>query len=228
MVICSPRVGCRSFAASSVRGVDVDFARLERLLAGEGEQMLGQLRAAFGGIVDQLGDGGEFGTVSDRIRQNADRAGDDGQHIVEVVRDTAGQLTDGIHLLDVPELRLGRLLLGEVAADEEMALDRIGPRAHPIQRDLVTVVVVVARLEAALDGAAPRRAHLASCPVEIVGMDELGCAVSDHVLRTESEDILHARADLDEIAKTVGDQDEILRGLEDALPLLDLAAQFLP
>ena len=74
--------------------VDVDFARLQRLLAGEGEQMLGQLRAALGGVVDQLGDGGELGTVSDGVRQNADRAGDDGQHIVEVVRDTAGQLTD--------------------------------------------------------------------------------------------------------------------------------------
>ena len=35
------------------RGVDVDIARLQRLPAGEGEQMLDQLGAAFGGLVDQ-------------------------------------------------------------------------------------------------------------------------------------------------------------------------------
>ena len=163
--------------------IDVDLARLERLLAGEGEQVLGQLRAALGGVVDQLGDGGELGTVGDRIRQDADRAGDDGQHIVEIVGDAAGQLADGVHLLDLPELRLGGLLLGEVAADEEMALHRLRPGAHPVQRDLVTVVVVVARLEAALDRATPRRAHLAARLLEVIGVNELDGAVPDHVLR---------------------------------------------
>ena len=38
------------------RGVDVDIARLQRLPACEGEQMLDQLGAAFGGIVDQARD----------------------------------------------------------------------------------------------------------------------------------------------------------------------------
>ncbi|MGY2937090.1 hypothetical protein ACVWZ6_006692 [Bradyrhizobium sp. GM6.1] len=210
MVICSTERGMQELCGLERQCVDVDFARLERLLAGEREQMLGQLRAALGGVVDQLGDGGELGTVSDRVRQNSDRAGDDGQHIVEVVRDTAGQLTNRIHLLDVPELRLGRLLLGEVAADEEMALDRLGPGAHPVQRDLVTVVVVVARLEAALDRATPRRAHLVARLLEVIGMNELGGAVPDHVFRIQAENGLHARADLDEIAKTVGDQDQVL------------------
>jgi hypothetical protein len=32
--------------------INVDFARLQRLLAGKGEQMLGQVGAAFGGFVD--------------------------------------------------------------------------------------------------------------------------------------------------------------------------------
>ena len=113
--------------------IDVDLARLKRLLAREGEQVLGQLRAALGGIVDQLGNGGELGPVGHRVRQNSDRAGDDGEHIVEVVGDAAGQLADGIHLLRLPELGLGGLLLGQVAPDEEMAVHRLGPGPHPVQ-----------------------------------------------------------------------------------------------
>ena len=35
--------------------VDVDIARLQRLPAGEGQQMLDQLAAAFRGLVDHLG-----------------------------------------------------------------------------------------------------------------------------------------------------------------------------
>ena len=132
--ICSPSVGRSSLAASSDQRIDVDLARLQRLLAGEGEQMLGQLRAALGGIVDQLGDGGELGPVGDRVGQDADRAGDDGQDVVEVVGDAAGQLADRVHLLRLAELGLGGLLLGEVAADEEMALHRLRPGPHPVQR----------------------------------------------------------------------------------------------
>jgi hypothetical protein len=41
--------------------VDVEFNGLQRLLAGKGQKMLGQVGAAFGGFVDQLGDGGELG-----------------------------------------------------------------------------------------------------------------------------------------------------------------------
>ena len=47
--------------------VDVDLARLQRLFAREGEQMFGQLTAAFGGLVDHPGDGLEFGTIGDRF-----------------------------------------------------------------------------------------------------------------------------------------------------------------
>src|ERR1700721_585009 len=36
-----------------------------------------------------------------------DRAHDDRQHVVEVVRDAARQLTDRLHLLQLPDLRFG-------------------------------------------------------------------------------------------------------------------------
>jgi hypothetical protein len=37
------------------------------------------------------------------------RADDDGQHVVEVVGDAAGELADGLHLLELAHLGLGRL-----------------------------------------------------------------------------------------------------------------------
>ncbi len=149
--------------------IDVDLARLQRLLAGKGEQMLGQLRAALGGIVDQLGDRGELRPVGDRVAENADGAGDDGQDVVEVVGDAAGQLADRVHFLRLPELGLGGLLLGQVAADEEMPPHRLRPRSHPVQDHRVAVLVAVARLEIAHLLAATRRAHLVPGVVEIVG-----------------------------------------------------------
>ena len=42
----------QQFGGVDDQRVDVDLARLQRLLAGEGEQMLGQIGAACGGLVD--------------------------------------------------------------------------------------------------------------------------------------------------------------------------------
>ena len=78
--------------------VDVDLARLQRLLAGEREQMLGEIRAACGGVVDHPGDGRELRLLLDRVRQDLDGSGDDRQDIVEIMRDAAGELAEGFHL----------------------------------------------------------------------------------------------------------------------------------
>ena len=43
-----------------------------------------------------------------------DPADDHRQHIVEIVRDAAGQLADRLHLLDLAELRLGGLALARL------------------------------------------------------------------------------------------------------------------
>ena len=48
--------------------VDVGLARLQRLLAREGEQMLGQLGAARRRLVDHPGDGGKLRLVGDALR----------------------------------------------------------------------------------------------------------------------------------------------------------------
>ncbi len=49
--------------------------------------------------------------------QQFQRAHDNGQHIVEVVGDAAGQLADGLHLLRLAQLVFQAVLLGDIDAD---------------------------------------------------------------------------------------------------------------
>ena len=91
--------------------LDVDLARLQRLLAGECQQVLGQLGAALGRVVDHLGDRRQdAGLSATASLENFDGAGDDGENIVEVVRHAAGKLADRFHLLRLAELRFRGLL----------------------------------------------------------------------------------------------------------------------
>ena len=69
---------------------------------------------------------------------------------------------------------------------------------------------------------APRGPHFVAGVVEIVAVDEFDRVEADHLLGRVSQDGLRARADLDQHALGIGDQDQILRGLEDAPPFLDL------
>ena len=113
--ICSPSVRRSSLAVSMISVLTSVSCGSQRLLAGEREQMLGQIGAARGRLVDHPGDGGELRLVLDGIGQDLDRPGDDGQDIVEVMRDAAGELADRFHLLGLPDPLLGRDLVGEVA-----------------------------------------------------------------------------------------------------------------
>jgi hypothetical protein len=49
--------------------------------------------------------------------------------------------------------------------------------------------------------------------------------VADHFIRQISEDRLAARTDLDQKPGRIGDQDQVLRRLENAPPILGLLAQ---
>ena len=190
--------------------IDVDLERLQRLLAGKGQQMLGQIGAAFGGFVDQPGDGGELGlsaTASSRMP------------MVPVM--TVRMLLKSCATPPVSwpiasifctcrNLGFRGLLFGQVAADEEMPPHRLRPGPGPVQRNGLAVLVDVAGLEIALLLPAPRRPHLVAGVFEIVGVDEFHRAVPDHLGRLVAEDGLDARADLDEIARGVGHQDEVV------------------
>jgi hypothetical protein len=82
---------------------------------GKRQQACGELRAAIGRLADQLGDRGEASVVLDAIGQDLDRARDHGEHVVEVMGDAAGQLSDRFHLLGLDQLLFGDAALGDVA-----------------------------------------------------------------------------------------------------------------
>ena len=80
------------------------------MLAGECEQALGQIGAACGGVVDHFRDRQKFGAVGEGLGENFDGPGNDGENIVEVVSDTAGQLTDRFHFLSLVKLQIRDIL----------------------------------------------------------------------------------------------------------------------
>ena len=94
--------------------VDLDLARLQRLAPCESQKLRGDRRAAHRRVVDQLGDRGKLWPVHQAFLQDLDRTGDDGQHVVQVVGDAAGELADRIHLLRLAQPLLGLMLLRQV------------------------------------------------------------------------------------------------------------------
>ena len=91
--------------------VDVSVARLQRLSTREGQQMPRQVGPPRCGGADHIGDLDEMRTILDRLAEDFDGSGDHRQNVVEVVRNTAGELADGLHLLRLPDLCLVGLYL---------------------------------------------------------------------------------------------------------------------
>ena len=110
--------------------VDIDIARPQRLAAGKGEQMLDQLVAAFRRLVDQLGGLLQRRPILQRGDQRFGGAGDDRQHVVEVVCDPAGELADGVEFLGLQQLVLGFARCGGVVVDQRGAADGAGSVAQ--------------------------------------------------------------------------------------------------
>ena len=99
--------------------VQIDVLRLHDLAAAERQQLARQA-------------GGAVRRIDDVARRHLPRRGivlalqqrereplDDGEDVVEVVRDAAGELPDGLHLLRVAQLGFELALAGDVAADAE-------------------------------------------------------------------------------------------------------------
>ena len=93
---------------------ELDDARPQRLPARESQQLPHQPGRAVGVLLD-VHDVLE-GRVGRPVagEQQVGEADDGGQHVVEVVRDAAGELADRLHLLALRELRLERALLGRL------------------------------------------------------------------------------------------------------------------
>ena len=112
--------------------------RPQRLPAREGEQLPHQARRAIGVLLD-LHDVLE-GRIGRPVigEQQIGIADDRGQHIVEVMRDAAGELADRLHLLALREILLQRALLGGVEREDRRAralvAARIGGRDEEARR----------------------------------------------------------------------------------------------
>ena len=87
--------------------VEVERARLEDLLAAEGEQLARQRGRPLRGLAHEVEVAAEPVPRIERVRQQRAPADDHGEEVVEVVGDAAGELADRLHLLRLPELLLG-------------------------------------------------------------------------------------------------------------------------
>ena len=93
--------------------VDVEDGELARPLAAEGEELTRQRRGAIDGHQD-LGQILLRHLVRQLGLEEARVAGDDGQQVVEIVRDAAGHPADDFHLLRLAQLRFEQPALGHV------------------------------------------------------------------------------------------------------------------
>ena len=88
------------------RLAEIEHLRPQRLAARERQQVPHQARGAVGVLLD-LHDVAERGIGRlVRVEQEVGRHHDGGEHVVEVVRDAAGELADGVHLLHLRDLLL--------------------------------------------------------------------------------------------------------------------------
>ncbi len=85
-----------------------------------------QARGAARGALDLLRVGPPLVGRIHRIEQQIDVSEDRGEHVVEVVRDAAGEAADRLHLERLPKLLLERSLFSDVPADR----DHHGLAAH--------------------------------------------------------------------------------------------------
>ena len=139
------------------RVAEMQHLRAQRLPARERQQLPHQRRGA-GGVLLDLHDVLErrIGRLV-RVQQEIVRHHDGGQHVVEVVRDAAGELADGVHLLRLVDLVLQRAALGGLQqiddrglgvalvlldrGDEELAPTLLGAVEHRLDRSDVAVAV---------------------------------------------------------------------------------------
>ncbi len=174
--------------------IETDDLGRDDLRPAEREQLPRQRRGAFAGAADlrQLG----VHRVAHRQRMHAHvgRGVDDGQQVVEVVRDAAGQPADAVHLLRVLELDLQLGVLGDVHVRAEQADGRAGLIAQPrgAREDVAIRPVPVAEpelhfvarrraVDECLHGVQHARAVLGMQPITPLGgrVGELGCLVTD-------------------------------------------------
>ena len=132
------------------QAVHLQRLRLERLAPAEGEQAVGQLRRAVRALLRHADMAFERrrerfrpavpGIAREPPLHHVEIADDDGEQVVEVVGDAAGELADRLHLLRLPELRL------RLEASRAFRLQLGGALDHPPLQVLVEAGERVGRL----------------------------------------------------------------------------------
>ena len=114
--------------------VEVERLRLERLSPREGEQAAGQPRRALGAL-ERHGDAAiDSRFVAPAPPDDVETADDEGEEIVEVVRDAPGELADRLHLLGLAKRVLDLRSFGDLARHPlfqlgvQLAQPFLGPR----------------------------------------------------------------------------------------------------
>jgi len=87
--------------------------------AAEGEQLVGERRRAMPRLFDLIEIFLERVVEGDAVQRDFAPSDDDGQKVVEVMRDTAGQAAEDIHLLGQGEFLLKHLPLGDVVEEDQ-------------------------------------------------------------------------------------------------------------
>ena len=133
ILIRAPTSGRISCATALDLGADIEHLRLQRLPAGERQQLPGQLGGAFHGFGNRVDVAAAPFFRQFAAAQEVGRGADDGQQIVEIVRDAAGQLPDRFHLLRLAQRFLALAALGDVDGLRHRADDGamlVAQRAH--------------------------------------------------------------------------------------------------
>ena len=190
--------------------VQIERARLQDLLAREGQQLRRQRGRAQGGAMDLIGVAAVRRVALEHGEQDLRVAAHRGEDVVEVVRHAAGEAADRLHALRVLQLRLEPLVLGDVVREGDdagapVALDELervdGVEGAPVARAHAHLELAG---EARGDGVAEAR------ELGRVERDaDLVEGLADDLLALEPEDAQVAVADVDEmVVLEVDDADD--------------------
>ena len=204
---------------------DVEDARLQGLLAREGQELAHQIGGAVGVLLD-LHDVGE-GRVArpEAHQQEVAEADHRRQQVVEIVRDAAGELADRLHLLRLGELHLEVLLLGDVDEMQDQPAVAAARGSVEPARGRPPRLLSRAALEAHLDRPGMRRAvgrggELDRDLAAVLLVDEADQRLADQILRPGAEQFAERAVRLLEPAEAVDQRDADRRVGEEALEAL--------
>jgi hypothetical protein len=120
---------------SACDGIEIYRARLQHLAARESQQLACQPRGALGLFTDAREALGHLRIVAVLLESQLSPAQDRAHYVVEVMRDAARQLADGLKLLCLPQLPLDSAQLGDILRDYLqagwLACHRKLPHVHP-------------------------------------------------------------------------------------------------